>query len=48
VQGKSVVRGDRMVINTGTGQASMTSSTTGRNKAGRVRGVFYPNDTASR
>jgi lipopolysaccharide export system protein LptA len=48
VQGKSVVRGDRMVINTGTGQASMTSSTTGRNKPGRVRGVFYPNDTASR
>jgi lipopolysaccharide export system protein LptA len=48
VQGKSVVRGDRMVINTRTGQATMTSSTTGRNKAGRVRGVFYPDDTASR
>lgn len=42
VQGKSVVRGDRLVINTKTGQAQMSSNTTGRNKAGRVRGVFYP------
>lgn len=48
VQGRSVVRGDRMVINTRTGQANMTSSTTGRNKAGRVRGVFYPDEAASR
>lgn len=48
VQGKSVVRGDRMVINTKTGQANMTSATTGRNKSGRVRGVFYPNDGTSR
>lgn len=43
VQGKSVVRGDRLVINTRTGQAQMTSAVTGRNKPGRVRGVFYPN-----
>lgn len=43
VQGKSVVRGDRLVINTRTGQAQMTSNVTGRNKTGRVRGVFYPN-----
>lgn len=42
VQGKSVVRGDRLVINTRTGQAQMSSNITGRNKAGRVRGVFYP------
>lgn len=48
VQGKSVVRGDRMVINTRTGQANMTSGVTGRNKPGRVRGVFYPNEGASR
>ena len=48
VQGKSVVRGDRMVINTRTGQATMTSSATGRNKAGRVRGFFDPDDTSSR
>lgn len=48
VQGKSVVRGDRMVINTKTGQANMTSKATGRNKSGRVRGVFYPNEGTSR
>lgn len=42
VQGKSVVRGDRLVINTKTGEAQMSSNVTGRNKAGRVRGVFYP------
>lgn len=43
VQGKSVVRGDRLVINTRTGQAQMSSGVRGRNKPGRVRGVFYPN-----
>ena len=43
VQGKSVVRGDRLTINTRTGQAQMSSNVRGRNKAGRVRGVFYPN-----
>lgn len=48
VQGKSVVRGDRMVINTKTGQANMTSNTKGRAKPGRVRGVFYPNQGTSR
>lgn len=48
VQGKSVVRGERMVINTRTGQANMSSGVTGRNKPGRVRGVFYPNEGASR
>lgn len=48
VQGKSVVRGDRMVINTRTGQASMVSATKGRNKPGRVRGVFYPNEGTTR
>lgn len=42
VQGKSVVSGDRLTINTRTGQAQMSSNVTGRNKAGRVRGVFYP------
>lgn len=48
VQGKSVVRGDRMVINTRTGQANMTSAVKGRSKAGRVRGVFYPNEGTAR
>lgn len=48
VQGKSVVRGDRVVINTRTGQAEMSSSVKGRNKPGRVRGVFYPNQGSVR
>ncbi len=48
VQGKSVVRGDRLVINTKTGQAQMSSRTTGRNKTGRVRGVFYPDQGTTR
>lgn len=48
VQGKSVVRGDRMVINTRTGQANMASASKGRNKAGRVRGVFYPGEQGTR
>lgn len=42
VQGKSVVRGDRLTINTRNGEAQMSSNARGRNKAGRVRGVFYP------
>lgn len=48
VQGKSVVRGDRMVINTETGEANLSSNTKGRGKSGRVRGVFYPNEGTSR
>ncbi|MDP1630496.1 MAG: LptA/OstA family protein [Caulobacter sp.] len=48
VQGRSVVRGDSLTINTRTGQAQMASNATGRNKAGRVRGVFYPNQGAAR
>lgn len=43
VQGKSAVSGDRLVINTRTGEAQMSSNVRGRNKPGRVRGVFYPN-----
>lgn len=48
VQGKSVLRGDRMVINTRTGEAQMSSTAQGRNAVGRVRGVFYPNQEAQR
>lgn len=48
VQGKSVVRGDRMVINTKSGEANLSSNTKGRGKSGRVRGVFYPNQGTSR
>lgn len=44
VQGKNVLRGERMVINTSTGEGKMQGVTTGRNKPGRVRGVIYPNE----
>ncbi|MGZ8407176.1 MAG: LptA/OstA family protein [Caulobacteraceae bacterium] len=43
-QGKSVVRGDRMMIDVRSGKATMLSAATGRNARGRVRGVFYPDD----
>ena len=42
-QGQNVIRGERMVINTTTGQGQMQADVKGRNKPGRVRGVFYPN-----
>ncbi|MCC7268496.1 MAG: organic solvent tolerance protein OstA [Caulobacteraceae bacterium] len=41
-QGQNVLRGRKMVVNTRTGEARMQSDVTGRNKPGRVRGVFYP------
>jgi lipopolysaccharide export system protein LptA len=44
VQGKNVLRGQRMVIHVKTGEAQMQTDVKGRNKPGRVRGVFYPND----
>jgi len=40
VQGKNVVRADKAVINTKTGETQLQSP--GRAKGGRVRGVFYP------
>jgi len=43
VQGKDVVRGDRLVIHVASHQAQMQSNVEGRGKPGRVRGVFYPN-----
>jgi lipopolysaccharide export system protein LptA len=47
VQGQNVMRGQRMTINTRTGEAHMQGSSTGRNTKGRPRGVFYPkSDTA--
>jgi lipopolysaccharide export system protein LptA len=42
-QGQNVLRGEKMTINTKTGAGQMEASAKGRNKAGRVRGVFYPN-----
>ena len=42
-QGKNVLTGTKLVVNTDTGQATMVSNVQGRSKSGRVRGVFYPN-----
>ena len=42
VEGRNVARGDRLVVNVETGQAQMSSNAKGRNRPGRVRGVFYP------
>jgi lipopolysaccharide export system protein LptA len=50
VQGQNVLRGERLVVNTKTGQGQMETGVKGRNMPGRVRGVFYPNtkpETAS-
>lgn len=44
VQGRNVLRGERMVINVKTGDGQMETNVKGRNKPGRVRGVFYPNE----
>jgi len=41
VQGKNVQRGDKMVMDLKTGHTQVFSDATGRNKPGRVRGVFY-------
>jgi len=45
VQDKNVLRGERMVINTKTGEGHMIGAGTGRNAPNRVRGVFYPKDS---
>jgi lipopolysaccharide export system protein LptA len=45
VQGRNVMRGQKMVINVKTGDGQMQTSVHGRNKPGRVRSVIYPNDS---
>ena len=48
VQGLNVARADRLTIKISTKEAKMDSAITGAGKAGRVRGVFYPDkDTQS-
>lgn len=44
-QGQNVLRGERLVIQVATGQARMETSARGAGTPGRVRGVFYPNQT---
>jgi lipopolysaccharide export system protein LptA len=46
LQGKNVVRGDRLTIHVKSRQAIMDSDARGRGTPGRVRGVFYPNQAA--
>jgi lipopolysaccharide export system protein LptA len=47
VQGKNVMRGDKMVINRKTGLTTVVSDVTGRNNPDRVRAVIYnDNDNA--
>jgi lipopolysaccharide export system protein LptA len=46
VQGQNVLRGSRMVFNTKTGEGQMQGQSTGRNKSGRVRGVFHPDKSS--
>ena len=43
-QGQSVVHGEKLVIQTKTGRATMVSEA---GHKGRVRGIFYPNTTTS-
>jgi lipopolysaccharide export system protein LptA len=43
-QGKNVVSGTRLTINTTTGEATMVNEKTGRGDKARVRSVLYPQD----
>jgi lipopolysaccharide export system protein LptA len=45
-QGQSVVHGDKLVIDTNNNHATMVSSVQGRGRPGRVRGIFYPNNSS--
>jgi lipopolysaccharide export system protein LptA len=45
VQGQNVLRGERMVINTKTGEGHLVGGGSGRNATDRPRGVFYPKDS---
>jgi lipopolysaccharide export system protein LptA len=45
-QGKNVISGSRLTINTNTGVATMATGVTGRGARGRVRGVLYPNNAS--
>jgi lipopolysaccharide export system protein LptA len=43
-QGKNVVSGTRLTINTATGEATMINERTGRGEKPRVKSVIYPQD----
>jgi lipopolysaccharide export system protein LptA len=46
VQGESVARGDKLIIDVGAHQARMVSDASGLGKPGRVRGVYFPDKAA--
>jgi lipopolysaccharide export system protein LptA len=46
VQGQDVARGDKLIIDVSSHQARMVSDATGPGRAGRVRGVYFPDKTA--
>jgi len=47
VQGQNVMRGDRMVFNTDTGEGRMEGGGKGAGSKTRPRGVFYPSQSTS-
>jgi lipopolysaccharide export system protein LptA len=47
LQGKNVVRGDRLTIHVKSRDAVMDSDAKGRGTPGRVRGVFYPSQNGA-
>jgi lipopolysaccharide export system protein LptA len=47
VRGQNVLRGDRMVFNTQTGEGQVEGKSKGRGSKDRPRGVFYPSQSAS-
>ena len=47
VQGQNVLRGDRMVFDTQTGEGHVEGTAKGRSAKDRPRGVFYPSQSAS-
>jgi lipopolysaccharide export system protein LptA len=42
IRGQSVLRGDKMIFNTDTGQGQVVGTAKGRGAKDRPRGVFYP------
>ena len=47
VQGQSVIHGQKLVIDVHSGHATMVSAADARTSAGRVRGIFYPNQSGA-
>ena len=47
VRGQNVLRGDKMVFNTDTGQGQVVGTAKGRGAKDRPRGVFYPQQSSS-